>query len=206
MRGGEPCAHRRQPAAHRALSGGGHAVRLSVSGIAAAGVFRQISRDNAIGRYGLSTASVRLILTERDFWETGYRDGTLVCINPTQPARRLHHYPRPVQRCRARYVQHFRHVSPTVMRGYIRAAAKEAFTSAVLWGASGSLGCRGDVPCSQPACRTPVMEPPHRSGCSRWTPLIWSCQGGVALPNTAWPAAASTRRWIGRMPVPSRYR
>jgi len=97
-------------------------------------VFRRISRDDAIGRDGLSTESVRLILKDRA-WEAGYRGDDLARISPhslragciTTLARAAIH--------ERDIMQHSRHSSQTVMRGYIRAAATtgDAFTSAALW-------------------------------------------------------------------------
>ena len=107
---------------------------LAVSGITAGWVFRRISRDDAIGRDGLSTESVRLILKDRA-WEAGYRGDDLARISPhslragciTTLARAAIH--------ERDIMQHSRHSSQTVMRGYIRAAATtgDAFTSAALW-------------------------------------------------------------------------
>lgn len=106
---------------------------LAVSGITQGCVFRRISRDDAIGRDGLSTESVRLILKDRA-WEAGWRGDDLARITPhslragciTTLAQASVH--------ERDIMQHSRHGSQTVMRGYIRTAAtKEAFTSATLW-------------------------------------------------------------------------
>ena len=104
-----------------------------MSGLQQGELFRRISRDDALGRQGLSAESVRLILKQRA-WEAGYRDADLARITPhslragciTTLAQASVH--------ERDIMQHSRHASPAVMRGYIRAAATEAgFTSAALW-------------------------------------------------------------------------
>jgi integrase len=106
---------------------------LDAAGIRQGWVFRRITRSDAIGRQGLSTESVRLILKERA-WEAGYRGEELDRITPhslragciTTLAQASVHE-RDIMR-------HSRHGSQAVMRSYIRAAAtKEAFTSGALW-------------------------------------------------------------------------
>jgi integrase len=106
---------------------------LEVAKIKQGLVFRRITRHDTIGRDGLCTESVRLILKERA-WEAGYRGAELARITPhslragciTTLAQASVH--------ERDIMQHSRHGSQTVMRGYIRAAAtEEAFTSGALW-------------------------------------------------------------------------
>ena len=70
---------------------------LDRAGIGQGWVFRRISRNDAIGRRGLSAESVRLIL-KAPARDAGYTAADLARITPAQPARRLHHHPRPGQR------------------------------------------------------------------------------------------------------------
>jgi integrase len=106
---------------------------LSASGLKQGDVFRRVSRDDVIGRQGLSPESVRLILKLRAR-DAGYRDAECARITPhslragciTTLAQASVHE-RDIMR-------HARHGSQTTMRGYIRAAAaEETFTSAALW-------------------------------------------------------------------------
>ena len=106
---------------------------LEAAGIREGWVFRRISRDDAIGRYPLSAESVRLILKRRAA-EAGFGEEDLARISPhslragcitTLAQASIHERD---------IMQHSRHGSQTVMRGYIRAAATpEAFTSGALW-------------------------------------------------------------------------
>jgi integrase len=106
---------------------------LDVAKIKQGLVFRRVTREDAIGRDGLCTESVRLILKERA-WQAGYRGAELARITPhslragciTTLAQASVH--------ERDIMQHSRHTSQTVMRGYIRAAAREdAFISVALW-------------------------------------------------------------------------
>ena len=106
---------------------------LDRSGIAQGWVFRRISRDDAVGRRGLSAESVRLILKGRAR-DAGFKAADLVRITPhslragciTTLAQASVH--------ERDIMKHSRHGSQAVMRTYIRAAgAEEAFTSAPLW-------------------------------------------------------------------------
>jgi len=106
---------------------------LDVAKIKQGPVFRRVTRDDSIGRDGLCTESVRLILQERAR-QAGYRGGELARITPhslragcitTLALASVHERD---------IMQHSRHESQTVMRGYIRAAAtEEAFISGALW-------------------------------------------------------------------------
>lgn len=106
---------------------------LNAAGIRQGCVFRRITRDDAVGNHGLAAESVRLILKQRAE-DAGYRGAALARITPhslragciTALAQASIH--------ERDIMQHSRHGSQTVMRGYIRAAATEdAFTSASLW-------------------------------------------------------------------------
>jgi integrase len=106
---------------------------LDAAGIRQGWVFRRITRSDAIGRQGLSAESVRLILKDRA-WQAGYRGEALDRITPhslragciTTLAQASVH--------ERDIMQHSRHGSQAVMRGYIRAAATpEAFASGALW-------------------------------------------------------------------------
>jgi integrase len=106
---------------------------LATAGIKDGSVFRRITRSDKVGRHPLSAESVRLILRQRA-WEAGFRDAALARITPhslragciTTLAQASVH--------ERDIMQHSRHGSQAVMRGYIRAAAsEEAFTSGALW-------------------------------------------------------------------------
>ncbi len=106
---------------------------LDRAGIDQGWVFRRISRDDAVGRRGLSAESVRLILKTRAR-DAGYTDADLVRITPhslragciTTLAQASVH--------ERDIMKHSRHASQAVMRTYIRAAGvEEAFTSGALW-------------------------------------------------------------------------
>ena len=97
---------------------------LDRAGIDQGWVFRRISRDDAVGRRGLSAESVRLILKARA-WDAGYQEADLARITPhslragciTTLAQASVH--------ERDIMTHSRHGSQAVMRIYIRATRVE---------------------------------------------------------------------------------
>ena len=96
-------------------------------------MFRRISRDDALGRRGLSAESVRLILKARAR-DAGYTAADLARITPhslragciTTLAQASVH--------ERDIMKHSRHSSQAMMRTYIRnAGVEEAFTSGAFW-------------------------------------------------------------------------
>ena len=130
---------------------------LDAAGIRQGGVFRRITRSDALGRQRLSAESVRLILKERA-WEAGYRGEELDRSTPhslragcitTLALASVHERD---------IMKHSRHGSQAVMRSYIRAAATpEAFTSGAPSGGarSHSAAQRRCARCCTPSCCTP---------------------------------------------------
>ena len=106
--------------------------RSACSGIAQGPLFRGITRHGTLRPAPLSAEAVRLILQERA-WEAGYRGADLARLTPhslragciTALAQASVH--------ERDIMQHSRHASQTVMRGYIRAAATDPPVSAALW-------------------------------------------------------------------------
>ena len=125
---------------------------LDLARIGKGPVFRRISRHGRLGPAALSTEAVRLILEHRAA-TAGYAGDHLARITPhslragciTQLARASVH--------ERDIMKHSRHGSPTVMRGYIRAAHAELdATSAALWE-------RDDLPA--PGTAPPRRRPPQ---------------------------------------------
>ena len=106
---------------------------LDATGIRQGWVSRRITRGDALGRQGLLAESVRPILKARA-WEAGYRGEALDRITPHSLRAGCITTLAQVSVHERDIMQHSRHGSQAVMRGYIRAAtAPEAFTPWAPW-------------------------------------------------------------------------